>query len=194
MRHYLSLAVSKLRNFTKILSLKIRFGRRIAIKWDARIASTVIVRIAPDSKIIIGNRVELRENVILKAAAGGIIEIDDRVFMNDGCCLNAREYVHIGEDTMFGQGVKIYDHDHDYRSNDLKQNFIQEPVDIKENTWICSNVIVLRGCTIGAGSVVAAGTIVWKNVSPNVLFYTKKTVEERIIQRPIESNKYNDNV
>ena len=43
------------------------------------------------------------------------------------------------------------------------------PVHIKENAWIAIGVILLPGVTIGRGSVVAAGSVVTKNVPDNVM-------------------------
>lgn len=183
MKNIISLVWLRLRYFWKIIQLKVQFGKRISIKWSARISSTAIFRISTDSKIVVGDEVELRENVIIKAAAGGQIYIDEHVFMNDGCYLNSRDYIHIGSNTMFGQGVKIYDHDHDIRSEDMKTHFKQAPVEIGENVWICSDVIILRGCTVGSDSVVAAGTIVRKDVSSGVLCYTKKETAEIAIEK-----------
>lgn len=161
----------------KIVSLKILFGNQIKLHWSDKIAPTVKVRINDRGFINLGENVELRENCILNVTAGGKLIIEDRVFMNDGCCINSRNKVVIGSDTMFGQGVKIYDHDHDYRSEDIKINFIQDPVIIGSNVWICSDVIVLRGCNIGDGSVIAAGTVVKKNVRSKMLCYTKKEIQ-----------------
>ena len=98
--------------------------------------------------------------------------------------INAREKITIEEDTMLGQSVKIYDHDHDYRSDDRKINFKQSPVVVRKNVWICSNVIVLKNTEIGAESVVAAGTVVRKNIPENTMFYEKKVGygEKRIVK------------
>jgi len=167
----------------KIISLKLLFGKRISLHWSDRIAPSVKVRINDSGMIHLGEHVEIRENCILNVTSGGIIRIDDRVFMNDGCYINARELVHIGKDTMFGQGVKIYDHDHDYRSENIKTTFKQSPVTIGNNIWICSDVIILKGCKVENNSVIAAGTVVRNNVSSNVLCYSHKENEERVIEK-----------
>ena len=167
----------------KIISLKILFGNQIKLHWSDKIAPTVKVRINDGGFIALGENVELRENCILNVTAGGNLIIEDRVFMNDGCYINSRDKVVIGSDTMLGQGVKIYDHDHDYRSEDIKINFKQEPVMIGSNVWVCSDVIVLRGCIVGSGSVIAAGTVIKKTVKPNMLCYTKKEIETIIIEK-----------
>ena len=160
---------------TKILFLKIRFGKKILIHWNDRIASTVKFRINGDGKIELGEQIELRENVIINVSDGGHVFIGDRVFINDGCNINARKSVYIGNDTMFGQGVKIYDHDHDYRSKDIKTHFICTPIIIGEQNWLGSNAIILRHGSIGKKCVIAAGTIVKEPLPDNVLYYEKKS-------------------
>lgn len=166
----------------KLFTLKIRHGNRIVFKWNDRIAWSVKVRINGRGKVSFGENIELRENVILNVSDGGYIEIGDRVFLNDGCMINARERVVIGADTMFGQSVKVYDHDHDYRSNNFKTDFKCEEILINRCVWVCSDSIILKGCTIGDKSVIAAATIVRECVEPNTLYYTKRVCENKQVK------------
>jgi acetyltransferase-like isoleucine patch superfamily enzyme len=41
------------------------------------------------------------------------------------------------------------------------------PVKIEDNVWIGMNALILKGVTIGENCVVAAGSVVTKNVEPN---------------------------
>lgn len=173
----------------KIISLKIKFGNRISLKWSDRISKSVIVRINGSGCISFGDNVELREGIILNVSDGGRISIGNNVFMNDLCCLNARQHIKIDDNVMMGQGVKIYDHDHDYRSDDIKGNFKEAPVLIGKKAWICSDVIVLRGCNIGENSVDGASTVINKDVSPNCVCYRKQTLAEEPIDRIEECAK-----
>src|SRR5207247_9840370 len=43
------------------------------------------------------------------------------------------------------------------------------PVKIADNVWIGMNAVILKGVTIGENSVVAAGSVVTKNVEPNTV-------------------------
>jgi Acetyltransferase (isoleucine patch superfamily) len=43
------------------------------------------------------------------------------------------------------------------------------PIVLEDDVWIGSGSIILKGITIGEGSVVAAGSVVTKDVSPNVI-------------------------
>ena len=43
------------------------------------------------------------------------------------------------------------------------------PVTIKKGAWLCSNVTVLPGVTIGENSVIASGSVVTKDIPANVV-------------------------
>jgi len=44
-----------------------------------------------------------------------------------------------------------------------------EPIIIEDDVWIAANAMVLKGVTIGRCSIVAAGSVVTKDVPPNVI-------------------------
>lgn len=166
----------------KIITLKCIFGRRIKLHWSDRIAPSVKIRINGEGQIFFGKHVEVRENCVFNVSSDGQIIIGDNVFINDLCAINARVCVNLKTDTMLGQGVKIYDHDHDIRSDDIKHTFKKSSVEIGERVWLCSNVVVLRGCKVGADSIVAAGTVVRKSISSKVLCYNQKEIKEKVLE------------
>jgi len=43
------------------------------------------------------------------------------------------------------------------------------PVKIADNVWIGMNAVILKGVIVGENSVVAAGSVVTKNVEPNTV-------------------------
>ena len=68
---------------------------------------------------------------------------------------------------LIGPEVKITTVDHDL--NDRHNLFHFGKVTIKENTWICIGAIICPGVTIGKNAVVAAGSVVTKDVPDNVV-------------------------
>jgi acetyltransferase-like isoleucine patch superfamily enzyme len=46
---------------------------------------------------------------------------------------------------------------------------VPKPIHIKKNAWIGANATILQGVTIGENSVVAAGSVVSKDVPDNVV-------------------------
>ncbi|MBP6872851.1 MAG: acyltransferase [Bacteroidales bacterium] len=54
--------------------------------------------------------------------------------------------------------------------NVLKEGYVQsKPILIGDNVWIGMRAIILKGVTIGNGSIVAAGAVVTKDVPPNTV-------------------------
>lgn len=45
----------------------------------------------------------------------GEVRIGDDVFFNNYCSLNAIDSISIGDGTVFGENVKVYDHNHCYK-------------------------------------------------------------------------------
>lgn len=175
-------------NTVKALVLTRRFQGRFYAGRGARLPRTLLVRMGKETKVHIGDGCCFRENTIINVSDNGHIYISDRVFINDGCCLNCREEIRIGSDTIIGQNVMFYDHDHDYRAGTMEKNntYVSCPINIGSNVWIGSGVILLKGAVIGNNSIIAAGSVVNKSIPPNCLYYEKRDV--RI--KPIESNKY----
>lgn len=107
----------------------------------------------------------------------GILEIQKNVFFNNNCSITAREKISIGSNCIFGENVKIYDHNHEYKDKSClisKQGFSSEKVIIEEDCWIGSNVTILKGVHIGKHSVVGAGVIVYKDIPENSVIICKQ--------------------
>lgn len=115
---------------------------------------------------------------------GGDVLIDENVFFNNGVSINCMCKITIGKNSIFGEGVKVYDHDHDFTKGNVKKRteFKMEGVCIGENVWIGSNVVVLKGVTIGNNSIISAGTIVNKNVPQNMILIQKRKNDLRPIE------------
>ena len=132
-----------------------------------------IVRKSKNSIVSIGKGFSIRKYAILNVSENGTLKIGRNVFINYGTKINVRDNISIGEECIIGQDVLMYDHDHDYKSENRRENFINDPITIGNNVWIGSGVIILKGSSIGDNSVIAAGSIVKGNIPPNTLYYRK---------------------
>lgn len=162
----------KIRCLLTIIKFKLLYGKRFQCPWNANITPSLIVRISSSGEVIIGRRCSFRENVILNASCGKII-IGDECFFNDFVCINARDKIEIGAQSILGQAVRIYDHDHDFHSIKFYDDFVCNPILIGNNVWIGSNVTVLRGTIIEDYCVIGAGSIVKGKLEEHTLFYNK---------------------
>ncbi len=95
------------------------------------------------------------------------IEIGDGVWINNNAVIIAeRGSIHIGANTLIGTEFTVYDSDfHDlHPERRLTGTHECAPVCIGKNVFIGSRVTVLKGVTIGDNSVIAAGSVVTKDV------------------------------
>lgn len=79
------------------------------------------------------------------------------------------EEVFIGENTMVGYGTIIHTSTHDPNVYPMNKVRIDKPISIANNVWIGTGVIILPGVQIGSNSIVAAGSLVNKNVKENII-------------------------
>ncbi|WP_431156704.1 acyltransferase [Winogradskyella poriferorum] len=75
--------------------------------------------------------------------------------------------VNIGNDVRLAQGVVISGLNHNYK--DIyrpihAQGFTTKPIIIEDESWIGANVVIVPGVTIGKHSIVAAGSVVTKDI------------------------------
>ena len=87
-----------------------------------------------------------------------------------GCFFRIRYGLKIGDKTVIAPGVRIIDHDHDTNPQKRHENiFPGKEIVIGENVWIGYDSTILKGVNIGDGAIVAAGSIVTKDVKSNTL-------------------------
>ena len=99
---------------------------------------------------------------------GRNIHIEKNVFINSGCKFQDQGGVYIGENSLIGHNVVLATLNHDmdpYHRADLHP----KPIHIGKRVWIGSGSMILPGISIGDNSVVGAGSVVTKDVPPNVI-------------------------
>lgn len=86
-----------------------------------------------------------------------------------GTCIHARSSVRIGSRCLIAANCQIMDsHGHDISFDDvegrLRTQGQAEPVTIEDAAWLGVGCVVLPGVTIGRGTIVAAGSVVTKDL------------------------------
>jgi len=94
-----------------------------------------------------------------------------KIKIGDGCgfsgtVINAQCEIRIGQGVRCGTNTKIMDSDYHTDDNRVSD---PEPVVIEDGVWIGMNVIVLKGVTIGQGTLVGANSLVNKSLPANVI-------------------------
>lgn len=123
-------------------------------------------------KLCISEYVTWRRYCNIYLDQNGSLTINKNVFFNNYCSINCLGNIEIGENTIFGEGVKIYDHNHDY--NFEKEKLIVQKdsfkigfVKIGMNCWIGSNVTILNNVCIGDNVIVGANCLIFKSIPSN---------------------------
>ncbi|WP_126653250.1 acyltransferase [Chryseobacterium aureum] len=122
-------------------------------------------------KVTIGSAVSFRNYVHILVEKNATLEIGNNFFMNNFCSINCLDSISIGNNTLFGENVKLYDHNHAYQSHPefklFSSEFTTAPIKIGSNCWLGSNVTVLKGVTIGDNCIIGAGCTIHKDIPAN---------------------------
>jgi len=154
------------------LYYKIR--RWILIMRGAKIGKNLVMWkgtwIDEPRNLVMGNDVDLSRDLIF--TTGGGVKIGDRVLIGYGAKLLSTNHV-IPKDISLP--IRFSDHE-------------KKEIVIEEDVWICANVVVVAGCRIGKGAVIAAGSVVTRDVEPYVVVggVPAKLIRRRI---PIEGKE-----
>lgn len=119
-------------------------------------------------KLIFGKKIEIGKGTTWrKSFQGNIVKgklsIGKNCFFNNYCSLNVLRKVEIGDNSIFGENVKIYDHNHRFNKKEIRlkdQGYSIGSVKVGRNCWIGSNVILLKGAEIGDNCVIGAGCVI----------------------------------
>lgn len=100
---------------------------------------------------------------------GTNIYMGKNVFLNFNCIILDVVKVSIGSRTLIGPAVQIYTAthplDHKVRASGLEYG---KPVVIGEDVWIGGNATICPGVTIGDRTVIGAGSVVTRDIPPDV--------------------------
>lgn len=99
---------------------------------------------------------------------GKNITLGRRIFINAGCKFQDQGGVVIGDDCLIGHNTVLATLNHDLDPR-RRADLHPAPIVIGRNVWIGANVTVLAGVSIGDNAVVAAASVVTKDVPENTV-------------------------
>src|ERR1700757_1046206 len=102
-------------------------------------------------------------------AGGDEIRVGRNVFVNQNCPFYALGGLDIADDVIIGPNVSIITAGHPLGPSQRRAATIGRPIVIEKNVWIAAGSIIIGGVTVGENSVVAAGSVVTKNVPADTL-------------------------
>lgn len=123
-------------------------------------------------KVSFGSKVTWRRNFSLVIGPKAYIKIGNNSFFNHECTLDATTGIEIGEGTLFGENVKVYDHNHRFNDFDKlikEQGYSSKKIVIGNHCWVGSNTVILKGVHIGDNCVIGAGCIISTDIPKNTI-------------------------
>lgn len=153
--------VNMLRKFAKYIYLIIYNPNK------PKICSTSILE---DRKLIsLGNNSEIKDFVIIRTFKNPVV-IGKYSQLNPFTVIYGGSGVYIGDNVMIAPHCMIAAGDHDFKQTEIPIRFAgsltKGPVYIDDNVWIGANCTITDGVKIGREAVVAANSVVTKDIAP----------------------------
>ena len=110
----------------------------------------------------VGNHVHIYNSAVIYFPWN--LKIGDWSSIGEGALIYNLGPVSIGSKTTISHKAHLCAGTHDYQKADLP--LLKLPINVGEQVWICADVFVGPGVTIGEGAVLGARAVVMKNVEP----------------------------
>ncbi len=149
-------------------------------RYNASLAST-----PADRRDLLRQRLaEVGEDAVIRPPFhcdyGYNIRLGRNVFLNFNCLILDVCEVEIGDLTQIGPGVQILTADHPRDPGDRARGVeFGKPIKIGRNVWIGGGALLLPGVTIGDDAIIAAGSVVTRDVAPGATVMGNPAREKR---------------
>lgn len=170
MKSLLGLLFIKIKNFVRLCIISKQrdsfFTPSSRIHPSFKLGADNVLDISPKAIFDIEESVVINQNnfITVKPNAKLIISKNTYITRATISCLGEIE---IGENCILGEGMKIFDHNHQYTKEPFsvsKTDFNIGKVKIGNNVWTGANVVILKDVTIGDNCIIGANCLVHKDV------------------------------
>lgn len=152
--------------------VKIHSKRNIECGSGCTIEDGCYINALCKNGVKIGNNFSLGKNSTIECTGvirelGEGLTIGNDVGISPNAFISVRGSVSIGDNTIFGPGVKVFAENHIFKDRNAPiylQGAARQGVKIGNDCWIGADAVILDGVHIGNGCVVAAGAVVTKDV------------------------------
>lgn len=163
----------KIRSIFMVLFLKMKNRKRfncglldVYCDKNAEITTKGISRINID-KLYIGPNGSV-------AAVDGDITIKDAALSQNVTVVSRQGRIVIESGVAMGPNCCVYDHDHEYDYNGIKEGYTSGYVIIEKNVWLGAGVIVLKNTRIGEGTIIGAGCVIKGDIPAHSVVTTNR--------------------
>ena len=142
-------------------------GRAVVIEDYAEIQGLSSRGIVLGNRVSIGSFAMIRPSGYYSGHIGEGLTVGDRSTIGPFCYLGCSGHITIGRNVMIGPRVSFYAENHRFADVSVpmqRQGVSRQPIVIGDDCWIASHSVILAGVTVGHGSIVAAGSVVTRDV------------------------------
>lgn len=176
-----------------MLYLNLKYAK--ALNITSKQVKLRALHMKPDSFLSIAQNSIINAKILFDKTSSRM-KIGERVYIGNSTIICAQS-IDIKDDVMISWGCTIVDHDsHSLNFRERKNDVLDwidgnknwdmvktAPIVIEKNAWLGFNVTVLKGVTIGKGAVVAACSVVVKDVMPYTLVAGNPAKVIRVLEK-----------
>jgi len=169
-------------------NVQITHGRHILCGKNVKFEDYAEIHGLCEDGLIFGDNVTIGRGVMIRPASYYGKDLGKGLVMGNNSSIGPYGYVGcsgkiiIGNNVMFGPKCSLFAENHNFSDLEIEikeQGVNQKGIVIEDDCWIGNNCIILDGVTIGRGSVIGAGTLVTKDITPETILVNKRTISIR---------------
>lgn len=144
-------------------------GRGLSLQEGCEIVGLSKQGVKFGSRCTVGRFATIRPTGLLLREPGEGMRLGDRSNIGPYSWIGCAGYVDIGNNVMMGPRVNILAENHNFDRTDIpmnKQGVQRASIVIEDDVWLGAGCSVLAGVRIGAGSIIATGAVVTKDIPP----------------------------
>ncbi|CUO14481.1 putative lipopolysaccharide biosynthesis O-acetyl transferase WbbJ [Turicibacter sanguinis] len=133
-------------------------------------------------KLIIGKKVKFRFGIRIVIDKNGTVKIGDNCFFNRYCTIDCNKEIIIGKHNLFGENVKIYDHNHQFDDKNIDRgvNYKNYRIKIGNENWFGTGITILGDTIIENYNVFAANIVVKGNFKSEEIIQSENSKKYKI--------------
>ncbi len=177
--------------------VQIRHARQLRVGRGVTLDDDVIIDALSRRGVTLGDNVTIARGTVIQATGvmtrlGVGLEMGANANLGHYSFVGAAGGVRIGANVLIGQRVSFHSENHTFERTDVPikaQGVTQQGIVIEEDCWLGAGTIFLDGVTVARGSVIAAGSVVTKDVAP---YSVMGGVPARLIRNRLTEGKEGD--